>query len=74
VALLKNPMAYLSTSFVLFMIAPLLISLGTTGGPRSLLWLGLAAIGIAGLIPPVQRLICGGKPKPEPEPREENAP
>lgn len=37
VALLKNRLALLSTSFALFLIAVPLISRGTTGGPRALL-------------------------------------
>ena len=59
--LLAKPIVYLSVSFVLFMIAPLLVSLGTTVGSRSLLWIGLAALCVAGIIPPVQRLICGSQ-------------
>lgn len=62
IALLENPLAYLSTSFVLFLIALPLISIGTTSGPRFLLWIGLAAFCAGGLIPPVQRLLCGPKP------------
>lgn len=62
VALLKNPLAYLSTSFALFLIAVPLVSIGTTGGSRLSLWLGLGALCVGGLIPPVQRLVCGGKP------------
>ncbi|MBX9823625.1 MAG: hypothetical protein K2Y27_01400 [Xanthobacteraceae bacterium] len=57
VALLKNPLAYLSTSFVLFLMALPLISIGTTSGPRLLLWIGLVALGVGSLIPPVQRLL-----------------
>lgn len=57
-ALFKNPIVYLSTSFALFLLALPLISRGTTGGPRVMLWMGLAALGVAALIPPVQRLIC----------------
>lgn len=64
-AWLTKPIAYLSVSFALFMVAPLLVSMGTTGGPRSLLWIGLGALCVAGLIPPVQRLICGSNPLPE---------
>jgi hypothetical protein len=71
-ALLKSPIVYMSTSFVLFLIAPLLISLGTTGAPRPLLWLGLAALCIAGLIPPLQRLVCGAESGSKPERDEEN--
>lgn len=61
IALFKNPLAYLSTAFVLFLIALPLISIGTTSGPRFLLWMGLAAFCAGGLLLPVQRLICGPK-------------
>jgi hypothetical protein len=73
VALLKNPLAYLSTSFALFLIAPPLISIGTTSGPRLLLWIGLVALCVGGLIPPVQRLVCGPKPPSASEPDNESA-
>ena len=63
-ALFKNPLAYLSTSFALFLVALPLVSIGTTGGPRILLWLGLAALCVGGLIPPVQRLLFAPKPPP----------
>ncbi|QIG49361.1 hypothetical protein G5V57_17500 [Nordella sp. HKS 07] len=63
-ALFKNPLAYLSTSFVLFLVALPLVSIGTTSGPRILLWLGLAALCVGGLIPPVQRLLFAPKPPP----------
>jgi hypothetical protein len=62
VALFKNRLAYLSTSSVLFLISLPLISIGTTGGPRLLLWIGLAALCAGGLIPPVQRLLFAPKP------------
>ena len=61
-SLLKSRLAYLSTSFALFLIALPLISIGTTRGPRVLLWIGFAALCLGGLIPPVQRLLM---PKPE---------
>lgn len=64
VALLKNPLAYLGTSFVLFLIALPLISIGTTGGSPVLWWIGLAALCIGGLIPPVQRLLFPPKSPP----------
>ena len=73
VALFKNPLAYLTTSFVLFLIALPLISIGTTGGPRLLLWIGLAALCVGGLIPPVQRLICGPRPPSASNPDNESA-
>lgn len=56
-ALLKNPLAYLTLSFCLFLVALPLISFGTTSGPRFLLWAGFAALCVGGLIPPVQRLL-----------------
>lgn len=59
VAVLTKPIAYLSASFILFMVAPVLISIGTTSGPHVFLWVGLAALCLGGLIPPVQRLVCG---------------
>lgn len=62
VAFLKNPLAYLSTSFALFLVAIPLVSIGTTGGPRVSLWIGLAALCVGALIPPIQRLACGAKP------------
>ncbi len=64
VALLKNRLAYLSTSFALFLVALPLISIGTTGGPRLFLWIGLVALCVGGLIPPVQRLLFAPKPPP----------
>lgn len=64
VALFKNPLAYLSLSFVLFLISLPLISIGTTGGSRMLLWIGLAALCVGGLIPPTQRLLFPPKPPP----------
>lgn len=56
-AVLTNPIVYSTTSFALFMVAPALISVGTTSGPRLYLWLGLVALAIASLIPPLQRLV-----------------
>jgi hypothetical protein len=68
VALLKSRLALLSTSFALFLIALPLISIGTTGGPRLLLWIGFAALCVGGLIPPVWRLLCGPGSSPASEP------
>lgn len=56
-ALFKNRLAYLSTSFVLLLAAFPLISIGTTSGSPLFWGLGLGALGIGGLIPPVQRLL-----------------
>lgn len=63
-AFLKNPLAYLSTSFVLFLIALPLISAGTTRGSPVLWWIGFAALCVGGLIPPVQRLLFPPKSPP----------
>jgi len=49
VALLTNRLAYLGTSFALFLIALPLISIGSTGGPRFLLSI-LAAQSAGGAI------------------------
>ncbi len=62
IALLTNPLVHLSTSFTLFLIALPLVSIGTTGGPPILLWLGLAALCVGGLIPPTHRLLAALKP------------
>ncbi len=62
IALLRNRLALLSTSFALFLLAVPLISRGTTGGPRALLWVGFAALCVATLIPPAWRLLCAPKP------------
>lgn len=62
VALLKNRLVYISASFALFLVALPLISLGTTRGPRLLLWIGFAALCVATLIPPAYRLVFGPKP------------
>lgn len=71
-AVLTKPIVYLTVSFALFMIAPVLISVGTTGGPRVCLWLGLAALGIASLIPPLQRLVSRLVPQRDGEARKES--
>lgn len=73
IALLRNRLAYLSTSFALFLIALPLISIGTTSGPRLLLWIGLAALCVGGLIPPVQRLVCVPEPPSASMPENESA-
>lgn len=62
IALLKNRLAYLSTSFVLLLIAFPLISLGTTHRVAALWWAGLLALGFGALIPPLQRLLLGPAP------------
>lgn len=57
VAILRNRLAYLSTSFALLLLAPPLISIGSISGPRFLLWTGFAMLCAGALIPPVQRLL-----------------
>lgn len=52
-----NRLAALSLSLVLLLAAFPLISIGTASGPPLLWWLGLAALGIGGLIPPVRRFV-----------------
>lgn len=54
--LFKNRVVYLSVSFVLLLISFPLISAGTTAGPDLLWWLGLAALLLGAMIPPVQRV------------------
>lgn len=56
-ALFRSRLAYLSTSFALFLIGLPLISIGSTEGRSVLLWTGLAALCLGALIPPVQRLL-----------------
>lgn len=48
----------LSISLLLLLAAFPLISIGTTQGPPWLWWLGLACLGVGGLIPPVRRFIA----------------
>lgn len=56
-ALLRNRSTNLSASLVLLLAAFPLISIGTTSGPPVLWWLGLGALGIGGLMPPVRRFL-----------------
>lgn len=72
-ALLTNALAYLSTSFALFLIALPLISIGTTGGPRLLLWIGLVALCAGSFIPLMQRLPFASKPPSDARPNNERA-
>lgn len=67
----KNRLVYLMTSFILFLVAPLLVSIGTTRGPRVLLWIGFAALCIGALIPPLRRLVA---PDPPPQVQPNNEP
>lgn len=52
-----NRLAALTVSLLLMLAAFPLISIGTTKGPPMLWWLGLAALGVGGLIPPVRRFL-----------------
>lgn len=55
--ILQDRLSYLSLSFLLFLVALPLISLGTTRDWRLLAELGGMALLVATLIPPVQRLL-----------------
>lgn len=61
--ILQNRLAYLSVSLVLFMISLPLVSHGAVSGIRFYSLLGVIAINIAALIPPVQRLLFPPKSK-----------
>ena len=54
--LFSNRVVYLGISFLLFVSSYPLVSIGTTGGPEFLWWLGLAALLLRAMIPPAQRL------------------
>lgn len=55
--ILQNRLSYLSVSFVLFLAALPLISIGTTNDWKLVSGLGMAALSIASLIPPLQRVL-----------------
>lgn len=59
IIIFKNRLAYLSISFTLLLAAFPLISIGMTTGPRLLWWVGLIALTVGGLIPPLQRIFLG---------------
>ncbi len=63
-ARLNNRLTYLSASFVLLLAAVPLISIGTDRGIPLLWWLGLGALILGGLIPPMQRLLIRKPPSP----------
>jgi len=63
-ARLNNRLTYLSISFLLLLAAVPLISIGTHRGIPSLWQLGLGALVLGGLIPPVQRLLSRTPPSP----------
>jgi hypothetical protein len=73
VALFKSRVAYLGISFALFLIALPLVSIGSTTGPRVLLWTGFAALCVGALIPPMQRLLFAPGPSAASRPDNENA-
>lgn len=55
------------TLAMLLMLAAFpLISFGTTSGPPLLWWLGLAALGVGGAIPPVRRFVEKRQAEPPP--------
>lgn len=67
--ILKNQIVFLSISFILLLAAFPLVSIGMTTGPRFLWWLGLIALTIGGLIPPLQRILMGAKKTTAPSPK-----
>lgn len=61
--ILQNRLSYLSISFVLFIVALPLISLGTTNDWRMMSIIGMVALIIAAIIPPLQRVLFPPKAK-----------
>lgn len=59
-------LATLSISLVLLLAAFPLISHGATSGPPALWWLGLAALAIGGLLPPLRRFTIRKQSLPAP--------
>ncbi|MBB6260017.1 hypothetical protein FHS77_000525 [Paenochrobactrum gallinarii] len=55
--ILQNRLSYLSVSFVLFIVALPLVSLGTTNDWRLMSTIGMVALSIAAIIPPLQRVL-----------------
>ncbi len=60
----RTPLFYMTASFILLLIALPLVSIGSTGGPRALLWIGLIALTLGGMVPPLQRLLAAKKASP----------
>ena len=60
--ILQNRLSYLSVSFLLFLAALPLISIGTTNDWRLVSTAGMVALSIATVIPPLQRLLFPPKP------------
>ncbi|MCF7671843.1 hypothetical protein KQ944_09420 [Bacillus subtilis] len=61
--ILQNRLSYLSVSFVLFLVALPLVSLGTTNDWRLMSTLGMVALSVAAIIPPLQRVLFPPKSK-----------
>lgn len=61
--ILQNRLSYLSVSFVLFLVALPLISLGTTNEWRIITLLGMISLSVAAVIPPLQRTLFPPKSK-----------
>ena len=57
----RTPLFYMTASFILLLIALPLVSIGSTAGPRALLWIGLIALALGGMVPPLQRLLASRK-------------
>ena len=61
--ILQNRLSYLSVSFVLFLAALPLVSLGTTNDWRLMSTIGMVALSVAAIIPPLQRMLFPPKSK-----------
>lgn len=55
--ILQDRLSYLSVSFVLFLVSLPLVSIGTTHDWKLISSLGMVALSIAALIPPLQRML-----------------
>lgn len=61
--ILQNRLSYLSVSFLMFLAALPLISIGTTNDWRLVSGLGMVALTVAAVIPPLQRMLFPPKSK-----------
>ncbi|GKY86859.1 hypothetical protein [Sinisalibacter aestuarii] len=61
-----NRLVTLALSLAFLLIAFPLISIGTTNGPPLLWWLGLMALAIGGILPPLRRVFPPKEPLPKP--------
>jgi len=61
--ILQNRLSYLSVSFILFLASLPLISFGTTNDWRIVSGLGMVALSVAAVIPPLQRILFPAKPR-----------